>query len=373
LENLEMKKTLVALAALAAISAFAQSTVTIDGIVNYGQSVATTKAATVGGWKGDRNVLNFRIVEDLGAGNNIGLQLQTRWNSATAGNNTAYVNSATGAAGDNVFEQSKITVNTASYGQLALGRFTNVIGVAPLHPLEDAPQTTSPHQAVNGRHSGQIQYTTPSIMGAKLWALSAKASSNYYLGAGAGGGYAATWNFNTLTNGVNLATNAGADSRHRDTSAMGVDYTDGNFYAQAYQLKDLLNVSQTKIGATYNFGTFKLWGSQYNQKDNIAFSATAAASTTGMAAHKATEIAVTVPYGAYTATLGRFQADKDIALGVTDGSTKTQKTGWGLTYDVTKRTQLQYYGSATSKGSATVNSGGLANGHNHFWGVQHTF
>ena len=364
-----MKKTLVALAALAATSAFAQSTVTIGGIVNYGQAVSTAKQATVGGWKGDRNVLNFAIVEDLGAGNNIGLNLQTRFNAADSGMNTGYKNSSTGAAGDNVFEQSKVTVNTKDYGQLALGRFTNAIGVAALHPLEDAGQSTASHQAVNGRHSGQIQYTTPSFGGAKLFVLSAKASSNKYLGAGTGGGYDSAWDLSA----ANLATNAGADSRHRDTSAVGVDYTAGNLYVHAYDYKDLLNVHQTKIGATYNFGTFKLWGSQYNQKDNIAYSATAAAATKGMAAHKATEIAVTVPYGAYTATLGRFQADKDLDLAKTDGTTKTQKTGWGLTYDVSKRTQLQYYGSSTTKGSANLNSAGLATGHTHFWGVQHTF
>jgi hypothetical protein len=277
------------------------------------------------------------------------------------------VNSGTGAKADSLFEQTKVTIDS-NYGQVSLGRFTNMMGVAPLHPLEDSAQSTASHQAANGRHSGQIQFVSPSLMGAKLWALSAKATSNTYLGAGSGAGYDAAWKLSE----ANVATNA--TTAHRDLSSFGVDYTMGKLYVQAYTMTDLMNTKQSKIGATYDFGPFKLWGSQFDQKDNITQVLTnAAAGTKGMAAHKATEIAVTVPYGQWNFQLGRFQANKDLDLAVTNGTTKTQKTGWGATYNLSKRTQAIYAASSTTNGSANLNAAGLANGRNQFIGLQHNY
>jgi hypothetical protein len=298
------------------------------------------------------------------------------------------VNSGTGAKADSLFEQTKVTIDS-NYGQVSLGRFTNMMGVAPLHVLEDSAQSTASHQAANGRHSGQIQFVSPSLMGAKLWALSAKATSNKYLGAGTGAGYDAAWDLSA----TNAATNA--TTAHRDLSAFGVDYTMGKLYVQAYTMTDLMNTKQSKIGATYDFGSFKLFASQFDQKDNITQVVTSAATykatdavggtaidkaavvagagTKGMAAHKATEIAVNVPYGQWNFQLGRFQANKDLDLAVTNGTTKTQKTGWGATYNLSKRTQAIYAASSTTNGSANLNAAGLANGRNQFIGLQHNY
>jgi hypothetical protein len=247
---------------------------------------------------------------------------------------------------------------------LALGRFTNAQGVADLHPFEDAGQTTSPHQAINGRHSGQIQYTTPEFMGAKLWALGAKASSNKYLGAGDGGGYLLA----TDLSAANLSTQKNPDAMHRDLSAIGIDYKNGPIYVHANSMTDLTNTKSTKIGATYTHSAFKLYVNQYNQKDNLAFAATAIVGT-GQAAHKATELAAKVPYGQYNFIYGRLTTDKDVALNTTDGSTKVTKQAYGVTYDITKRTQVMAYASNTQKGDGTW----FKNGHNSFFGMQHSF
>jgi len=362
-----MKKTLVALAALAATSAFAQSTVGIDGIVNYGMSNSVAKQATLGGWKGDRNVLNFRVTEDQGGGNKLSLQLQMRYNSAVGSNNTGYVSSATGAAGDMLFEQSKVTFDS-NYGQVALGRFTNAQGVADLHPFEDAAQSTASHQAINGRHSGQFQYTTPDFMGAKAWFLNAKASSNKYLGGGTGGGYNAA---DVLSS---VITTNNPNAMHRDLSAAGVDYKSGPLYIHVNSMTDLTNTKSTKIGATYDLGYVKIYGSQYNQKDNIGVTT----ANVGLAAHKGTEIAFKAPYGAFNFIYGNLGVDKDVQIGKTDGSTKVKKNAYGVTYDVTKRTQLQAYASNVKNGdtsatAANLNNGGFANGHNSFFGIQHSF
>jgi len=369
---------------LSAISAFAQSSVSIDGVVNYGVASSVAKQSTVGGWKGDRNALNFKIVEDMGQGNKLGVTLQTRFDAATAGNKTSYVNSATGAAGDSVFEQSKVTVDT-SYGQVAVGRFTNAQGVADLHPFEDSAQTTSPHQAVNGRLSGQFQYTSPSFFGAQVWALNAKASSNKYMGSGTGGGYDATW----ILSNTNTSSNAGADSRHTDLRAFGINYANGPLFVQVNTMTDLLNVRSQKVGATYDFGVAKLYVNNYNQKDNISMTyaavaavpatptaGTPAATGTGLAAHKANEIAVKVPYGRFNFMLGMLKSSDNILLSGADS--KVQKQAYGVTYDITKRTQVMAYASNTKNGDtsttgANVNNGGFANGHNSFVGLQHSF
>jgi len=368
LENLEMKKTLVAIAALAATGAFAQSTATIDGVVNYGVARSVANQSTTGGWKGDRNALNFKVTEDMGAGNKLGVMLQTRFNSADSGNNTGYVNSSTGASGDSVFEQSKVTVDT-SYGQVAVGRFTNAQGVADLHPFEDSAQTTSPHQAVNGRLSGQFQYTSPSFFGAKLWALNAKASSNKYMGSGTGGGYLKT----TDLSAANSSADKNPNAMHRDLSAFGVDYNNGPIYVQVNAMTDITNTRSTKIGATYDFGIAKAYVNQYNQKDNISVT-----TGLGLAAHKATELAAKVPYGKFNFIVGHLSADKDVQVGVTNGSTKVSKNAYGVTYDITKRTQVMAYASNTKNGDSTAaatntNVGGFANGHNSFVGLQHSF
>ena len=360
-----MKKTLIALAALAATSAFAQSTVTLSGAINYGVTTATTGIHSYGGWKGDRNFLNFAVVEDLGGGLKVSANVQPRFNSANAGTNTGYVNSVTGLAGDSLFEQAAVAVDSA-VGQVRVGRFTNVIGVAPLHPLEDAAQTTASHLAANGRHSAQFQYMSPAIMGAQVWALNAQKSQNRFLGAGTGAGYSVANDMSLL----DTAANRIGTQRRANLSAVGINYNNGPLFAQYYQITDLQGQDQTKIGATYDLGVAKLYASQFNQKTAVQSTA-----TNGLAAHKATELAATVPYGNFLFTLGRFNANKDLQIGKTDGSTKASKTGWGANYSLSKRTTLIYAASTTSNGvaAAVANHGGLVTGKNQFVGIQHNF
>ena len=311
--------------------------------------------------------MNFKVTEDMGAGNKLGVMLQTRFNAADSGNNTGYVNSSTGASGDSVFEQSKVTVDS-KYGQVAVGRFTNAQGVADLHPFEDSAQTTSPHQAVNGRLSGQFQYTSPSFFGAQIWALNAKASSNKYMGSGTGGGYAKA----DILSSVITTNNPNA--MHRDLSAYGVNYSNGPLFVQVNTMTDLVNTRSTKIGATYDFGFAKAYVNQYNQKDNLGVTT----ANVGLAAHKATELAAKVPYGQFNFIVGHLSANQDVRLGVTDGTSKVSKNAYGVTYDITKRTQVMAYASNTKNGdssatAANTNVGGFANGHNSFVGLQHSF
>jgi hypothetical protein len=369
-----MKKTLVAIAALAAFGAQAQSTATISGTINYGMHKNTDGSTSVGGLKGDRNVLTFAAVEDMGNGTKATATLQARYNSDNSG--AGYVNSATGAAADSLFEQSKLAISS-NYGEVAVGRFTNVIGVAPLHPLEDARASTASHQAANGRLSGQFQYISPAFAGVQVWALTAKATSNCFMGSGSGAGYVKTYNY------CQNQTAANDTKGNKDLTATGLNYSNGPITAQYYQLSDITGAKSTKIAGAFDAKVAKFYVNQFNQKDDISFSATngqlgataAFATANGMKAHKATEVAVAVPYGQFTGMLGKLSFDSDLTA---TAGTAPRKTGWAVLYDLSKRTQLQYYGSIVKNGTAQAGASGLTNGalatgSSNFVGIEHKF
>jgi GBP family porin len=85
LENLEMKKTLVALAALASVSAFAQSSVTISGVLDAGYSSFSAKNGTSAemAQKGlsysnnDTSRVLIKAVEDIGGGIKAGATIES--------------------------------------------------------------------------------------------------------------------------------------------------------------------------------------------------------------------------------------------------------------------------------------------------------
>jgi len=87
-----MKKTLVALAALAATASFAQSSVTISGQLDAGfastTSTAGITATNVSSGYFGANRLRFVGVEDMGGGmkTNFWLEMQPGFNGSTSGN-----------------------------------------------------------------------------------------------------------------------------------------------------------------------------------------------------------------------------------------------------------------------------------------------
>lgn len=358
-----MKKTLIALAALAATSAFAQSSVTLSGSINYGVTTAVTGIHTYGGWKGDRNHVTFGAVEDLGGGLKVTALAQLRYNSATSAQSTSYVETTTGVRGDNLFEQTSLAIDS-SMGQVRFGRFTNAVGVAPLHPFEDSGQSTASHQAANGRFSGQVQYVSPMVAGFQVFAWNAQKSTNKFMTSN-GAGYANTWNASV----ANLATNQSDATRWTNANSVGINYSNGPVYAQYYTLTDLFGLKSSKIAASYDLGVVKLFANQFKQNSNIAYSTTAVAGTVGMKAHNATELAAAVPMGAWTFTLGRYNANKDLDLSKTDGSSKVARTAWGANYALSKRTSVIYVASSTSNGLSVF----MPTGKNQFLGLQHTF
>jgi len=118
-----MKKTLVALAALAATGAFAQSTFTIDGLVDAGIQSNKYRGQTVTGFEGNgagTTQINFRATEDLGGGMKVNFRLE---------NDFSVVNNVSNTGG--YMSSSTYGLNGTAGG--ASGNLTGAVGAAGFH------------------------------------------------------------------------------------------------------------------------------------------------------------------------------------------------------------------------------------------------
>jgi predicted porin len=139
LENLEMKKTLVAIAALTAVSAFAQSSVTIYGKedISYGKiktdhytATKDVKSTALADSQVESSRIGFKGVEDLGSGMNAGFILESGLNLAGG---TTFAKAASGANvtsdgatnSSSIFgaatRQALVSVGSTTLGNLSVG------------------------------------------------------------------------------------------------------------------------------------------------------------------------------------------------------------------------------------------------------------
>jgi len=219
-----MKKTLVALAALASVSAFAQTSVVIDGFIDRGY-VATNStndasdSKLIGSNSGTTTV-GIKVREDLGAGLSAGLSINTDWaelGGATAANAVANAQS-TGFANS----QSFLDITSKDMGTLRLGApnnftLTNAISVsAPAFSTGVGSQYSSAYAIAAGAGTGTsgrggtvdfsgtntatasnsgarairiantIQYSSPSFNGVSIHAGYTQANNNVTTISGAG-------------------------------------------------------------------------------------------------------------------------------------------------------------------------------------------
>ena len=194
LEKLEMKKSLVALAALASVSAFAQTTVTLSGNMDVaGASISGTQTGQKGTsfttttGTSSTSVINLIAVEDLGGGTKVtakyGLDPRSLTNDSYAVTNNAYQttsynpqsNTVTGLARDEAF----IGIE-GGFGSLKLGA-PNAIGL-------DTHSTSSPlgtgigggygiasgsmyQGVVTTRYSRSARFDSPVMNGLKVSAV----------------------------------------------------------------------------------------------------------------------------------------------------------------------------------------------------------
>jgi predicted porin len=184
-----MKKTLIAIAALAATGAFAQSTVTIDGLVDAGYVSYNYKGVGVTGI--DRNLtstsqINFRVSSDLGGGLKATWRSETDFspvsnpvNTGAVGNvgATTGVAPASGAGTTNgvasaFMNGEQILALTGGFGKVAFGAINN--GALAAHGTSQPFGTAigSGFRATSGsfvtpevRADNSFQYVTPTLGG----------------------------------------------------------------------------------------------------------------------------------------------------------------------------------------------------------------
>jgi len=167
-----MKKTLVALAALSAISAFAQTSVVIDGYFDR----AYTSVSNSNGTKDLKSIsssagtttFGVKVREDIGNGFSVGGSVNTDW--ADIGGATQANANGTAQTGGFANSQSFVDATSAQYGTLRLGTpnsftLTNATAVAaPAYSTGIGSAYSSSFSIANGIGTGTVGYGGTAIL-----------------------------------------------------------------------------------------------------------------------------------------------------------------------------------------------------------------
>lgn len=302
-----MKKTLVALAALAATGAFAQ--VTLSGSAAFGYVQTTTAGADAGGFGFDDSTVNFDAKEDLGGGMTASVRLAAIGFDRSGASATAPY--ATGANGPVTGQNANITLATPSY---VLTLASNKLGDYLHQGVAAAGSNATTYYyhgdgALWGRARRDIvQLAIP--MGALTVGLAHMEGGN---NLGLGGGAAGTTGSQRL-NAVVVSYAAGALAA--DAHYLVFDNRVDN---SATSLKDIVRLS-----GNYNLGVAKLGAGL----ENLSY-------TAGNTRNRLL-LGVNVPMGAVSVGAQWAQEKTDGGGAAFDGT----RSGYtlGMKYDLSKRT-----------------------------------
>lgn len=354
-----MKKTLVAMAALAAIgTASAQSSVTVFGVFDASYSINKGSVSDVSGIAyGNLSTsrIGFRGIEDIGGGLKAGFWLESEFDgssgagqSGTSLDNTA---AAVGGANGLTFGRRATVSILGNFGEFRIGRdyvptyanesdfsATGRVGVASSIITQVNVVGTTRSRASNG-----IQYVLPSNLGGFYGEFTyafGEQADNAGIPAGAlednGTYYGGRIGFKTGP--FNIAASAGKTDVTRTGAGNGSGVGAGNTAAQGNDR------SVANIGASYDFGVVKLFGLYSVQtQDNTVANGVGWSTLTAFQGRdleaKAFAIGVTVPFGKGTFKAGYSTLDLENGLGAgTEPS--ADKIALSYQYDLSKRTAL---------------------------------
>jgi len=314
LEKIEMKKTLVAVAAMAAVTgAMADATIygTIDQAYESTKATSgttTTKTTKINGtWNGG-SALGFKGSEDLGGG--MKAYFQQEIGLSTDQNDTSYENrlSFIGLSG--------------GFGDVKMGRgynfaFFNAIANDPLGFSGTGGYAVGYGGAGEGmRNSNMIVYTTPTL------APGLNVQASKVMGE--------------------AGTTAAAPTKTGDSTGYALNYTTGALYAgitgETVTETATTKTKNSTTTITYDLGMVKVgYG--------------AGKTTLGTTYTKAGAMSITVPLGAVT--LGYSSGDVKAKASATAAETTTKYSQYGAMYALSKRTNAYLH---TGKQSATASS-----------------
>ncbi len=211
-----MKKSLIALAALAATSAFAQSTVTLSGTAGaaYGQGIAAG-AAQLYNPDATTNTVALSGSEDLGGGLKANFFMEQRIDGMSG------ISVATGAR---QYQNTWVGVS-GNFGAVQIGRYAtaSVSGFDAFAGYGDNRTDYASAYTVSSRNDKTFQYTTPTFSG-----------------------FNATF---ATTKDNTLAT---------QYQYFNVSYSAGKFAARYNQERNTTGLSEYNLGASYDFGVAKV-------------------------------------------------------------------------------------------------------------------
>lgn len=308
-----MKKSLIALAALAATASFAQSTATISGSISTGimdTGLVGAKAGVAQLGNG-ANAINIVTVEDLGGGLRGGFDSQIRFNAITGDANSS-------GNGNALFHGANAYIG-GGFGTIRVGKIIEASNCAfdpwactgGAGTMAGAANTLSALVGA-GTQSSSVSYATPTVNGFSAsfqTTVSTRANERQILSINYAKGPLSAQYLNAK-NGAAAAGNG----------ALGAAIAAG-YDAAASDVKS----DATFIGASYNFGVARLNVGNTVNKD------AAGAKTADI-----TTISGSMPMGAYTLLAGYNKAK---AIGSTNATNDT-KLAVGVNYSLSKRTTL---------------------------------
>ncbi len=339
-----MKKTLVALAALAATSAFAQSSLTLFGTADAGLAIGNGDVANLIGLRNSgiaSSALGFRGVEDLGGGMKASFHLEGSANTDSgvgqASNTNNQVSGATAAQAGNqgfTFNRRAFVALGGNWGEVRLGReytphFWNYTFYDPFGT--NGVGTTlalaySAGDSTNVRASNAINYVGSfGGFGINLMTYFGEQSSNVVTtaitnsaSAGSGGSMRLSYDNGPISVGLGLGqTTIGSAATHR--------------------------VKYTNLGGSYNMGFMALMANFVRESNDQVVGASVDGS--------AWTLGVTAPVGAGTIK-GSLSHRETNAVG-TPGH---NQFALGYVHGLSKRTQV-YATVASRVGSGTPAAG----------------
>jgi predicted porin len=358
-----MKKTLVAIAALSAMSAFAQSSVTMYGRVDAGvdsrvntDTAGVKKNTTAIGFSGiNSSLIGFKGTEDLGGGMKASFLVETGLalgakvadksetitssNTSVLGDRGAYLELAGGFG--------TITAGNMNSGARDMfiaydaGGAINVAGSLNSSTGDDSgnanayatgtPKNTGSHSAF----TNAIKYTAPTYKGLTVAGAVTKSTVNYSdttADTRTGQGYSVGGNY---TNGP---LSAGVSYSNTVTVAASVDMT----------------AKTTVVGASYDLGMAKLYVANF--KYDVVNAAAATNADTNVQ-RKSTTYGVKAPL---TPTVTAFASMGNGTLqfgGATGFERDLKATQMAVNYDFSKRTAAKFaYGTTKTTESATTDT-----------------
>ena len=374
-----MKKTLVALAALAATGAFAQSSVTISGVLDAGLNYTSAPATNAAAWaigRQNNNRVIFSGVEDLGGGLKATFAAQMRFEPNT-GNPESN--------GRPLFQGETTVGLSGGFGSLKVGRWLPAVqlyngglidpwGVTTVAgQIYVAGYATDYNPGGEGRTEG-IFYSSPSF-----------------------GGIQGHLTFSPRT------INVGGTNYSKSFLSAAATYINGPVAAMLGWEQNRAGDQYTVIGGNYNMGVAKIHAGIYQSKGGstadragTAFAAPAAglngcASTNtkrvaALGANAAVgnncalganetingyTIGAAIPMGASTIRVGYSSYASDLA-----GQDRDSKFGLGLNYALSKRTSVYTdIASFTRNNNLTSTNAALDNGNVTQFdiGIAHSF